>query len=166
MIGIGRGPVYANSKTQKLNTKSSSEAELIGISDNSNQVIWSREFVKEQGYNVDPAVIYEDNTSTINMVKNGRSNSERTRHIAIRFYFIADRVNAKEIRVEYKRSEDMIADILTKPLQGKQFYNLREQLLNWTEADTTSNMEFAQRPLANSGGVLEKLYLDPNDKRL
>ena len=166
VIGIGRGPVYANSKTQKLNTKSSSEAELIGISDNSNQVIWSREFVKEQGYNVDPAVIYEDNTSTINMVKNGRSNSERTRHIAIRFYFIADRVNAKEIRVEYKRSEDMIADILTKPLQGKQFYNLREQLLNWTEADTTSNMEFAQRPLANSGGVLEKLYLDPNDKRL
>ena len=60
------------------------------------------------------------------------------------FYFIADRVNAKEIRVEYKRTEDMIADILTKPLQGKQFYNLREQLLNWTDADTTCNMEFAQ----------------------
>jgi len=65
------------------------------------------------------------------MVKNGKSNSSRTRHIAIRFYFVADRVASKEISVEYMRTGDMIADILTKPLQGALFERLRGLLLNW-----------------------------------
>ena len=131
VIGIGRGPIYAKSSGQKINTKSSSEAELIGLSDSTNQVIWTRNFLLEQGYNVGPATIYEDNQSTIAMIKNGKSNSERTRHIAVRFYFLADRIASKEIRMEYLQTTDMLADILTKPLQGQLFIKLRNRLLNW-----------------------------------
>ena len=65
------------------------------------------------------------------MVKNGKSNSERTRHIAVRFYFVADRVASKEIKIEYMSTNNMLADILTKPLQGKLFTRLRDALLNW-----------------------------------
>jgi hypothetical protein len=131
IIGIGKGPVYAKSGAQKLNTKSSSEAELVALSDHSNQVIWTRNFLLAQGYDVSASKVYQDNQSTIAMVKNGKSNSSRTRHIAIRFYFVADRVASKEISVEYLRTGDMIADILTKPLQGALFMRLRGLLLNW-----------------------------------
>ena len=131
VIGIGKGPLYAKSGVQKLNTKSSSEAELVALSDHANQVIWTRNFLLGQGYNVGASTLYQDNQSTIAMIRNGKSNSSRTRHIAIRFYFVADRVATKEISVEYMQTGDMIADILTKPLQGKLFLRLRGLLLNW-----------------------------------
>jgi len=63
-------------------------------------------------------------------VKAGKSNSERTRHIAIRFYFVKDRVESKEIALQYLPTGDMLADILTKPLQGCAFRKLRKSLLN------------------------------------
>ena len=45
-------------------------------------------------------------------------------------FFIKDRVASNEIRIEYCPTEDMIADFFTKPLQGKQFYKLRDQVMN------------------------------------
>ena len=133
VIGIGRGPIFAKSTSQKLNTKSSAEAELVGLSDSVGQVIWNRKFLLEQGYDLGPATMYQDNQSAIALVKNGKSNSHRTRHIAIRFFFIKDRVDSKEIKIEYMRTRDMLADILTKPLQGALFQRLRDELLNWYE---------------------------------
>jgi hypothetical protein len=132
-ISIGKGPVHCKSSTQKINTKSSTEAELIALSDSSNQIIWTRNFLLAQNYSIDEAQIYEDNKSTIEMVKNGKSNSDRTKHIAARFYFIADRASSKEIKLVYMPTDDMIADILTKPLQGRKFIILRRLLLNWYE---------------------------------
>jgi len=133
VIGLGLGPIYAKSSGQKINTKSSTEAELVGLSDSTGQVVWTRNFLLEQGYDVGPATIYQDNMSTIALVKNGSSNSARTRHIAIRYFFISDRVNSGEIKIEYMQTGDMLADILTKPLQGNLFYKLRDRLLNWYE---------------------------------
>ena len=78
-----------------------------------------------------PAIVYEDNMSTIALVKNGKSNSDKTRHIAIRYFFIFDRIMNKEISVNYMPTGDMIADVLTKPLQGTLFKKLRDKLLNW-----------------------------------
>jgi hypothetical protein len=133
VIGIGLGPVYASSSRQKINTKSSTEAELVGLSDKSSQVIWSINFMEAQGYEVKPAKIYQDNQSTLALIKSGKSNSERTRHIAIRFFFVADRVASKEIALEYMPTEHMLADILTKPLQGSKFLKARKLLLNWQD---------------------------------
>lgn len=131
VLGLGKGPFWAKSSVQKLNSKSSTEAELIGASDSAGQLLWTRQFLVAQGYDVGPAVLYQDNQSTIALLNNGRSNSERTRHIAIRYFFLHDRINRKEVRVEYLCTGDMIADILTKPLQGEQFNRLRAMLLNW-----------------------------------
>ena len=84
-----------------------------------------------QGYELGPAAIYQDHQSTMALIKNGKSSNERTRHIAIRFFFVADRVNSNEIKLEYMETESMLADILTKPLQGELFRKLRDRLLNW-----------------------------------
>jgi ribosomal protein L24E len=131
-ITLGKGTIYAKSSTQKLNTKSSTEAELVALSAATNQIIWTRNFLLKQGYNIGPAIIYQDNLSTIQLIKNGRSNSERTRHVDIRFFFLHDRQEKGDVILKYMRSEDMIADILTKPLQGEDFHRLRTQLLNST----------------------------------
>ena len=132
-ISIGKGSVFAKSSKQKLMTKSSTEAELVGISDAIGQIIWTRNFLIAQGYNLPPASIFEDNMSTIAMIKNGKSNSERTRHIAIRFFFVSDKLNEKEIHIEYISTKNQVADLLTKPLQGETFIYLRNLLLNWYE---------------------------------
>ena len=131
VITLGRGPVYAKSGIQRLNTTSSAESELVALSDSTGQIIWTRQFLEHQGYKVGPATVYEDNQSAIKLAENGRSNSSRTRHIAIRYFFISDRMSAGEIKVEYLNTADMIADILTKPLQGALFRRLRSLLLNW-----------------------------------
>jgi len=130
VVTMGKGPVYAKSSSQKINTKSSTESELVGLSDSVGQVIWARNFLIGQGYDVQAATIYQDNKSTIQLVINGKSNSERTKHIAMRYFFIKDRIDKKEINVKYLETENMISDILTKPLQGNLFRKLRDILLN------------------------------------
>ena len=131
VIGLGKGPIYCKSSVQKLNSTSSTEAELIALSDSTTQVLWTRNFLLEMGYDVGPATVYQDNKSTIKLVENGKSNSGRTRHIAIRYFFVANRIQTGEIKVEYMCTGDMIADILTKPLQGSLFRRLRALLLGW-----------------------------------
>ena len=130
VIMMDKGAVFAKSSKQKLMSKSSTEAELIGLSDALSQIIWTRDFMIAQGHKVAPAVVMQDNQSTMAMVEKGRSTSERTRHVNIRYFFIKDRVESGEISIEYLPTESMIADILTKPLQGELFRRLRDALLN------------------------------------
>ena len=104
----------------------------MALSDSASQILWTRNFLEKQGYAMGPAKIYEDNMSKISLIKNGKSNSEKTRHISIRFAFISHRVNSTEITVEYMPTGNMIADILTKPLQGALYRKLRDKLLNWS----------------------------------
>ena len=133
VVSLGKGPILAKSVKQRITTKSSTEAELVGLSDSASLIIWCRNFLEAQGYQLPPATVFQDNMSTIAMVKNGRSNSSRTRHVNIRFFFIHDRMESGEIDIEYKPTKQMIADILTKPLQGELFIHLRDELLNWRD---------------------------------
>ena len=131
IITLGKGAVYVKSSKQKLVSKSSTEAELIALSDSSSQVIWTKNFIAAQGHSERPATVYQDNMSTIAMADKGRSTSERTKHIHVRYFFIKDAVERGEIKIVYKPTGEMVADLLTKPLQGEQFRRLRALLLNW-----------------------------------
>jgi hypothetical protein len=85
-------------------------------------------------------VIFQDNQSTIALVANGRSTSARTRHIAIRYFFVKDRVDSKEVEVVYKPTGEMRADIMTKPLQGDLFRRMRAELMGMDDPeDNVSN---------------------------
>jgi hypothetical protein len=133
LITLGAGPVFASSSRQRLNTKSSTEAELVALSDALGQIIWTRNFLLGLGLNTPAVRVAQDNEATIALVRNGRSNSSRTRHIATRYFFVADRVATGEVQVYHLRTEDMIADILTKPMAIALFRALRAGLLNWNE---------------------------------
>ena len=120
---LGRGAVYSTSTRQKLNTQSSTEAELVGINDVLPQILWIQYFLEAQGYgSPNESVIYQDNQSTILLGKNGKaSSSKQTRHINIRYFFVADCVQAKEVKLAYCPTGDMLADFFPKPLQGSLF---------------------------------------------
>ena len=77
------GAVHCRSSKQLIVTKSSTEAELVGLSDSANQGIFIRTFLIAQGYKMEPVVIYQDNQSCMALVARGRSGAERTRHIQI-----------------------------------------------------------------------------------
>ena len=130
---IGLGLIHGSSTKQKLNTKSSTEAEIVGASDGIGTAIWSRNFLTEQGYKVPPIELLQDNQSTIKLINNGKSNSNNTRHINIKYYFIKDLIERKEVNLKYMKTEDMVADIFTKPLQGKLFIKFRNIILNCGE---------------------------------
>jgi hypothetical protein len=129
-MSLGLGVIYGTSKRQKLNTKSSTESELVGTDDVMPQMLWTLYFLEAQGYKIDDNVLFQDNKSSILMETNGRGSSgKRTRHINVRYFFIADRVKSKEIRIEYCPTGIMIADYFTKPLQGVLFRKLRAMIM-------------------------------------
>ena len=131
VIALGAGPVYVKSSKQKIVTKSSAEAELVGLSDECSQIIGCRSFLLAQGYDLPSATVYQYNQSTMAMAEKGAHTSSRTRHINIRYFFIKDRIASGDIAMEYLQTSNMIADIMTKPLQGELFRKFRDQMSNW-----------------------------------
>lgn len=93
-------------------------------------IIWTRYFLLEQGYGVVENLILQDNKSSILLERNGKASSgKRTRHINIHYFFITDRVNMKEVAIEWCPTKKMVADFMTKPLQGSHFRNLRDYIM-------------------------------------
>ena len=130
MVTLGKGALYSRSSKQKLNTKSSTESELVALSDALPQVLWFQRFLCAQGYPELPAHIWEDNESTITLAKTGKSCSERSRHIEIRYFWIHDYLKNKTITIQHLHTDAMAADIFTKPLQGAKFLLFRQICLN------------------------------------
>jgi hypothetical protein len=129
-LTLGRGFPIVGSTKQKLNTKSSTETEIVGADDFMPAICWTRYFMKAQGYDVQDNVLYQDNKSSILLEKNGKASSgKRTKHINIRYFFITDRVRKKEVSVVWCPTEDMIGDYATKALQGALFRKFRDQIM-------------------------------------
>ena len=127
---MGAGSIYSTSTKKKLNTKSSTEAEIIGVSNILTQVLWTRYFLKAQGYGVQDLTVYHDNLSTMTLATNGRAlSSKRTQHINIRFFFVADRIWSKEINTQHEPTETILADFFTKSLHGAAFRDFRDRII-------------------------------------
>ena len=95
MMSMGRGDLQSASNKQKMNTKRSTEAELVGVDELMPQILWMRYFLGAQGMKVYDNVVYQDNQSAMKLKKNGRASSgKRTSHITIRYYFVTDRIQA------------------------------------------------------------------------
>ena len=129
-LTMGRGFPILTSTKQKLNTRSSTESELVGVDDMMPIIIWTWYFLLSQGYGIVENLLLQDNKSSILLERNGRaSSSKRTRHINIRYFFVCDRVNMKEISLHWCPTKEMIADFWTKPLQGSHFRKLRDYIM-------------------------------------
>ena len=130
VLGTG-GPVHVKSTKQKLVTKSSTEAELVALSDYASQAIWLRNFIIAQGYDVGPAILHQDNMSCMALIKRGGPASERSRHIDIRYFWVKEKVDGKDAIVKHLPTDQMFVNVMTKPVQGQQFIRERNALTNW-----------------------------------
>jgi hypothetical protein len=129
MMSLGRGAIIGMSKKQKLNTKSSTECELVGVDDASPQMLWTRYCIEGKGYGIKASILNQDNLSAILIEKNGRaSSSKRTKHINVRYFFIRDRIASGEITVKHCPATEMLADHFTNPLQGAMFRRFRAEI--------------------------------------
>ena len=98
---LGKGSISTVSSKQKINTKSSKEAELVAIDDCILHMIWMNHFLKEKGYTHPVTAVYQDSRSAILLEQNGVLSSTRhTKHIKVKYYFIKDNINSKEMIVK------------------------------------------------------------------
>jgi len=127
---FGIGVFSSDSKMQKLNTKSSTDAEIVAVSDFLPKVIFMHLFMEAQGYPLRENIIYQDNESAIKLEINGRKScGKRTRHVEIRYFYIKDFVDKGIVNVKHCATEKMLADFFTKPLQGNLFRTFRAYIL-------------------------------------
>jgi hypothetical protein len=69
---------------QKINTKSSTEAELVGVDDSLGYILWACYFMQEQGFDMEVSLLYQDNMSAMLLETNGRASSlKHTKHIKV-----------------------------------------------------------------------------------
>jgi hypothetical protein len=132
-ITLGKGCIQAVSVKQTINTKSSAESELVAVSNGATPVINVQNIILSQGLQCEPALIDQDNQSTLAMLEKGQATGPTSRHINIRYFWLTDRSASGEVQVRYVESENMTADALTKPPQGHLFYKHRKMLLNVIE---------------------------------
>ena len=142
VISMGLGVLHAKSGKQKLNTKSSTESEIVGISDYLPFMIWFVNFFKHQGYDFKRNVLYQDNQSAIRMARNGRNScTGNSRHIDIRYFFTKDRYDKGEFDIDHCPTYMMLADYFTKPLQGSLFKRYWKVIMGHEHIDTLKENE-------------------------
>ena len=135
VICVGGATVHVISRKQKIVTKDSTEAELVALSDMLIELELCVDFLREQAIQLDLPIVFQDNTSTITLVTTG-GGKPRTKHFRVRQESVREKVRAGDFEVRYLSTTSMLADALTKPLQGELYRNLTDQILG-ANASTT-----------------------------
>ena len=128
VVTLNGTPVLWKTAKQSIVTKSSTEAELVALSDGCSDILWARQMLMDQGYKLDATTVGEDNMSVLSMLERRKFSTARTKHINIRYFFIVDRIKSGELKMVHVPTDLMVADFMTKPLTGKQFNVLQDRL--------------------------------------
>ena len=120
-VFYGGNLIEWSSNRQQLVALSTCEAELNAIKDGCTNAIYYRELIGElMDQEMDSAItVYNDNLPTNDIIENGGKHS-RTKHYKIRINFVQDLVRENVIDVKHMNTEEMIADVFTKPLPESQ----------------------------------------------
>lgn len=126
--------VYGNtitwaSRKQESVSLSSTEAEYVSLVLGVSEQEWLTMLLNEMGFKrKKPVVMFEDNQSC-QTVAEGQREYKRMKHIDVKYHFIQDMIEKKRVRIEYKPSEDQLADIMTKAI-GRVLFEKHRQGLN------------------------------------
>jgi hypothetical protein len=125
---LGNGAISWSSKKQPIVTLSTTEAEYVAAASCACQAIWLRNvlshlMIKQGG----STLIHCDNSSSIKLSKNPILHG-RCKHIEVRYHFLRDLTKEGIVELVHCRSQDQIADVMTKPLKLEAFCKLRQEL--------------------------------------
>jgi hypothetical protein len=113
--------IHWQSKQQSLVTRSTHEAEYVGMAIASYEISYLRRLLADLAHtpihNLEPTLLYGDNMGAITTATNPDGHrTVRSRHIDIRYHITREALANGTLRLQYVRTADMTADILTKPL--------------------------------------------------
>ena len=116
VIKMGTGAISWGSRLQSIATLSTTEAEYVSAVSAGQEMVWLRNLLSEFGYDFSSAsTLFVDNQSAISVANNPEHHG-RMKHLDLRFYWLRDMVELGLIQVKHIRTDQMPADILTKPL--------------------------------------------------
>lgn len=107
-------------KKQLSVSLSSTESEYVALSMAITEACWLKNLLFDFDVIHSEVILFEDNQSAIKLVYNNENN-KRLKHLDIRYHFIMDKIREKCISVKYIKTQDNLADLLTKPL-GKNVF--------------------------------------------
>ncbi|KAL0451457.1 UNVERIFIED_CONTAM: Retrovirus-related Pol polyprotein from transposon RE2 [Sesamum latifolium] len=125
---VGGNLVTWRSKKQEVVARSSVEAEYRGMTKAICELLWIRNLMQDLNIKQDNLMrLYCDNRAACNIAHNPIQH-DRTKHVEIDRHFIKEKLEAKLIEVPHVRSQDQLADVLTKAVSNQVFYNCLEKL--------------------------------------
>jgi hypothetical protein len=136
MVFLGNKLVHEACRKQKLVTKSSTEAELVALSD----YIIEGEMIEELVMNLGALMkedlvtnvhlVHQDNMSTITLSTKG-GGKPRTKYMRVHQEYIKEHTGTGELQIKYCKTKFMLAIILTKALGGEHFHNIADKILGY-----------------------------------
>ena len=164
IMAMGFGALMSMTKRHKINVKSSTEAELVGLDDDLGDILWGKYFLEALGYHISHNIFHQDNKSTILLATNGTC-SKKTNHIKHKLFLVKDKSYGGDMEIKWTPTEKMWCDILTKPKQGQVFWEFREYLMN-----VLDDYEDEDERLFNRPDILPRAKVAPtlseNDKSI
>ena len=127
---MGRGAMSSYSNRLRVNTRSSTESELVTVDRYMPEVLWTMYFLYEQGYPVAVSKVAQDNEAAQLLETRGKfSSTKRTKHIKNKFFFVKDLVDQGEVAIVDCPTDVMWGDFFSKPQQGTLFKQMRSVVM-------------------------------------
>jgi hypothetical protein len=131
-MGNNQSYLATKSGKQKLTAVSSTDAEILALIDAVKTILWLMALLKEitssMHIHKQTTIVYQDNKSAI-WLTTEKSKQRRSKHILTKTTFIKEKIVNGDITLEFMPTEDMVADVLTKPLQGDTYRKFIKQIM-------------------------------------
>ena len=151
---FGTGIIDQKSSKQKMNTRSSNETEHVGTSEYLPKPVFFELFIGAQGYKPH-TILAKDNESEIRMLVNGKAScTSNSKHVAIKYFWCSDHIKKGKISVSHCPTDNMLADYMSKPLQGKLFTLFRNVLMGRQHISTLFDIFSSTEKHVESNGCL------------
>lgn len=109
-----------STKRQTTASLSSTEAELISLCSAAKEGIWMMNLLKELNLGLQKFTLFEDNIPCIKIAEEPRQH-QRVKHVDIKYMFVRDLIMNNQLELKYLRSNDQVADMMTKQLAYPSF---------------------------------------------
>ena len=125
------GAITSLSGKQGMNTRSSTEAEVVATDEIVSPMIWTQLFLEVQGYPIKENILYQDSKSAMLLETNGcKSAGKHSHHLNIQYFYVANQNAKGHIDIRYCPTDEMIGDYMIKPLHGAKFDSFPQQIMH------------------------------------